>query len=108
VESHGRAIPTWPAAGAIVRPRLLAVHLVQLAAIVLRRAEIGRVCAEGGATAVALVRRMGWRRLSVLRECAPGVATLAVEGGGPLLTIKPGSYSWPAEFRTKKRYATAK
>jgi uncharacterized protein YgbK (DUF1537 family) len=42
------------------------------------------------------VRRMKWSRLEVLREWAPGVATLAVADDDPLwLTIKPGSYSWP-------------
>jgi uncharacterized protein YgbK (DUF1537 family) len=80
--------------------RRLAVQLVRVAAAVLRRAEIGHVYAEGGATAIALVRRMGWQRLIVRREAAPGVATLQVaDSGSLLLTIKPGSYEWPAEIR---------
>jgi hypothetical protein len=43
---------------------------------------------------------MGWARLTVLRELAPGVATLAVDGGGEslLLTIKPGTYAWPEQW----------
>jgi uncharacterized protein YgbK (DUF1537 family) len=80
--------------------RRLAIQLVRVAAAVLRRAEIGHVYAEGGATAIALVRRMGWQRLIVRREAAPGVATLKVaDSGSLLLTIKPGSYEWPAEIR---------
>ena len=76
---------------------LLATHLVRVAEAVLRKADVGHVFAEGGATAVALARRMGWRRLAVKSELAPGVVTLSVIGGGsPLLTIKPGSYAWPA------------
>ncbi|HLP77694.1 MAG TPA: hypothetical protein VK327_12340, partial [Candidatus Paceibacterota bacterium] len=56
-----------------------------------------RVYAEGGATAVALMRRMNWHQLKVSQELAPGVATLAVKGKrSTLLTIKPGSYVWPA------------
>ena len=47
----------------------------------MRQVPVARVFAEGGATAAELVRRMGWPRLTVLRELAPGVATLAVEGG---------------------------
>jgi hypothetical protein len=40
---------------------------------------------------------MGWARLEVVRELAPGVAMLAVEGDTNfLLAIKPGSYLWPA------------
>jgi hypothetical protein len=36
-------------------------------------------------------------RLRVMRELSPGVATLEPVGGaGVWLTIKPGSYRWPA------------
>ncbi|HVM60775.1 MAG TPA: four-carbon acid sugar kinase family protein [Verrucomicrobiae bacterium] len=75
----------------------LAGHLVRVAESVLRQTEIRHVYAEGGTTSAELVRRMGWRRLTVVRELAPGVATLAVESDSDfLLTIKPGSYVWPA------------
>ena len=74
----------------------LSDHVVRVAERVLRRSNISRVFAEGGATAAELVRRMDWSRLTVVRELAPGVATLAVEGDEKfLLTIKPGSYAWP-------------
>ncbi len=76
----------------------LSNHVVRVAEKVLRRSKISRVFAEGGATAAELVRRMDWARLEVVRELAPGVAMLAVEGDEKfLLTIKPGSYSWPAK-----------
>jgi uncharacterized protein YgbK (DUF1537 family) len=76
--------------------RRLSGSLVDVAELVLRRAEIKYIFAEGGATSAELVRRMKWSRLEVRREWAPGVATLAVADGNPLwLTIKPGSYSWP-------------
>lgn len=75
--------------------------VVRVAGLVMRQVTVARVFAEGGATAAELVRRMGWSRLTVLRELAPGVATLAVEGGESLLlTIKPGTYAWPAEWTT--------
>ena len=80
--------------------RLLASHLVRMAQLVLGQLEVGQIYVEGGATAVELVRRLGWDRLTVLREVAPGVATLG--GGGapsPCLTIKPGSYTWPDHIR---------
>jgi hypothetical protein len=39
---------------------------------------------------------MGWRRLSVYEELAPGVAALRPEAdGAPVLIVKPGSYWWP-------------
>jgi D-threonate/D-erythronate kinase len=79
--------------------RRLSDHLVQIAELVLRRVEVGHVYAEGGATATELVRRMGWARLSVLAEPAPGVAVLAIEGNSSqLLTVKPGTYAWPEEW----------
>lgn len=77
--------------------RRLAELLVRVAEAVLGRAHVGHVFAEGGATAVALARHMGWSRLAVIAELAPGVVTLSVtDGSVPLLwTIKPGSYAWP-------------
>lgn len=80
--------------------RCLANSVVRVAEQVMRRVPMARVYAEGGATAAELVRRMGWARLTVLRELAPGVATLAVDGGGEslLLTIKPGTYAWPEQW----------
>ncbi len=77
----------------------LSENVVRVAERVLRRLCVACVFAEGGATAAELVRRMGWARLTVLRELAPGVATLAVEGEkNLLLTIKPGTYAWPAKW----------
>jgi D-threonate/D-erythronate kinase len=82
------------------RARLLAVHLSQVAQAVLRQASIGHVYVEGGATAVELLRRLGWKRLEVCRELAQGVVTLtAVDAPSPFLTIKPGSYRWPDKVR---------
>jgi uncharacterized protein YgbK (DUF1537 family) len=79
--------------------RRLSENVVRVAERVLRQLRVARVFAEGGATAAELVRRMGWARLEVLRELAPGVATLAVEGEiNFLLTIKPGTYAWPEQW----------
>ena len=77
----------------------LSGHVVRVAERVLRSLPVENVFAEGGATAAELVRRMGWTRLEVVREFAPGVAMLAVEGKHKtLLTIKPGTYTWPAQW----------
>jgi uncharacterized protein YgbK (DUF1537 family) len=80
--------------------RMLTTHLVQLAQVVMREADVTHIFAEGGATGAALVQRSGWECLNVLRELAPGVARLAVVGNRSIvLTIKPGSYVWPSEIR---------
>ena len=50
---------------------------------------------DGGATAIALCRRMKWATLDVVAEVGPGAVTLA-PAAGIELTIKPGSYTWPA------------
>lgn len=79
--------------------RSLSECVVKIAGRVLRQLPVPNVFAEGGATAAELVRRMGWARLMVLSELAPGVARLAVDGGQSiLLTIKPGTYAWPAKW----------
>jgi hypothetical protein len=76
----------------------LAGGLADVVARVLRRERVGHVLAEGGATAAALARRAGWSCLSVRREVGPGIVTLqAREAQAPLLTVKPGSYTWPGE-----------
>jgi D-threonate/D-erythronate kinase len=86
---HERTIARW-----------LVTHLAQVAGTVLRQARVSHVYAEGGATAAELAQSLGWTRLRVLRELAPGVATLAVGDGDALcLTIKPGSYAWPESVR---------
>lgn len=74
-------------------------NVVQIARSVLDAVPISHVYAEGGATASELVQCMGWTRLIVEAEPAPGVATLSVgQGQSTLLTIKPGTYSWPEQW----------
>jgi uncharacterized protein YgbK (DUF1537 family) len=74
----------------------LSKELVRLAEGVLRNTTVGKVYAEGGATAVELVRRMGWERLRVMQEMAQGVVALnAGDTTATVLVIKPGSYRWP-------------
>jgi hypothetical protein len=52
----------------------------------------------GGATASAIIRSLGVKRLKVKKEIIPGVVTLEGEKG--LFTVKPGSYGWPESFFT--------
>jgi uncharacterized protein YgbK (DUF1537 family) len=83
-----------------VRERAVAMqlvsHLVQVAEMVLGEIKVGQVYVEGGATATALLRRMNWTRLEVVREVSLGVVTLVAGSAKlPWLTMKPGSYSWP-------------
>lgn len=98
-ETHSRVVLAVgrPLIHGPIVARRLARYLVKIAVRVLERAEVDHVYAEGGATAAAFVRQLGWSRLRVLQELAPGVTTLASAGRhSPVLTIKPGSYpGWP-------------
>lgn len=49
---------------------------------------------EGGATAYAIIQRLGWNSFSIERELAPGVVTIQYKQ--TLITLKPGSYPWPS------------
>jgi uncharacterized protein YgbK (DUF1537 family) len=77
-------------------PQVLGGYLAEAVGRVLGRAHVDRLFAEGGATAVALVRRMGWTRMRVRCEWATGVVSLEIVGqAAPLVSMKPGSYAWP-------------
>lgn len=76
---------------------LLISQLIEAALPLLANGQDLRVGVEGGATASALVRRLGWTRFEVLPENQPGIGTLR-SPGGPLICVKPGSYPWPADL----------
>ncbi|MCU0915612.1 MAG: hypothetical protein MUC88_13760 [Planctomycetes bacterium] len=89
---------------AIVQPVVKNAHLAHrlsdyMAALVesvVGRMALGELILEGGATAEAVLARLGWGTLDVLAEYGPGVVQLRMSGHGNLLvTIKPGSYPWP-------------
>jgi uncharacterized protein YgbK (DUF1537 family) len=77
-------------------PTRLAPSLASAVAIALHHARPAMICAEGGATAAAVARALGWTRFAVGRELAGGVVELLpVAGGAPRFIIKVGSYDWP-------------
>jgi D-threonate/D-erythronate kinase len=79
-----------------VPPSALVALLAECVAGVLRHASVDRLLLEGGATAAAVVRRLGWFRLRACRPPAPGVgAFLPLGPARSRLFIKPGSYPWP-------------
>lgn len=60
---------------------------------------IGELLIEGGSTASAIVRKMNWGRFVPTDKLIPGVVRLQVVNQSELyLTVKPGSYPWPAKF----------
>jgi uncharacterized protein YgbK (DUF1537 family) len=83
--------------GILAAPPLTALsRLVDMVAELLGTGKVGRVFVEGGRTASALVRRMGWTRASVCRQYAPGVVAMRFSAAPKaIITVKPGSYPWP-------------
>ena len=80
----------------VQRAQRLSDHMAALVESVVGRTPIGELILEGGATAEAVLARLGWTTLDVLGEYGPGVVTLRMPGrDGLLVTIKPGSYPWP-------------
>jgi D-threonate/D-erythronate kinase len=75
--------------------------LARLAAEVVERVTPDRLLLEGGATAAAVVRRMGWTRLRAVHDDEGGGGLVALRPVGresPSVYIKPGSYSWPEDL----------
>jgi len=53
----------------------------------------------GGATAASVLRALGWQRLTVTHVWGPGVVSLQPASLDFIVTLKPGSYPWPAGIR---------
>jgi hypothetical protein len=68
--------------------------LADLTERVLAAIPIQHLFLEGGATASAVCRRMGWNELEICGELATGVVQMRAPGGQSLV-VKPGSYLWP-------------
>jgi uncharacterized protein YgbK (DUF1537 family) len=101
LESQGRAMIAIdrPLCRAPGMPQILSAHLSVAVELVLDRVAVDRLYLEGGATAVAVVHRLGWTRFGVRKEWATGVVSMQVTGqAGPLVSMKPGSYAWPDEM----------
>lgn len=70
--------------------------LAEAAGKVLKSANVGTVCLEGGSTAAAVLNALNWTALEVECEHARGVTAVRASGvPGPLVILKPGSYAWP-------------
>jgi len=62
---------------------------------VLQQVEVYELVVEGGATAASIVELLRWIHFEPCQELARGVVRMRVlETAAPLLTLKPGSYSW--------------
>lgn len=86
----------------------LSTHLAGLVESVISRVAIGELILEGGATAQAVLDRLGWQALEVVGEYGPGIVQLcASDRRETLVTMKPGSYPWPPEIWGQCREGTS-
>ena len=80
-------------------PQRMQAALAELVARVLASHDADKLMLEGGATASAVCRKMGWNHFEVDGELASGVVQMRVldpeAGIGRRIYIKPGSYAWP-------------
>jgi uncharacterized protein YgbK (DUF1537 family) len=75
-------------------PRLLTQEMAEAVHQVVAKSALRELFIEGGATAYAIIRRLGFSRFFPTEELAPGVIRMRV-AEDLHLTIKPGSYDWP-------------
>jgi uncharacterized protein YgbK (DUF1537 family) len=77
--------------------------LAEVVSHVLAAHRLDALFLEGGATASAVCRRMGWTDLQVTGELATGVVQMRIVGPrNEMLILKPGSYPWPDIVLTER------
>ena len=58
---------------------------------------VNELVVEGGATAFAIVEALNYARFTPISELAKGVVRMKINGMNDMyITIKPGSYEFPA------------
>lgn len=95
IRRTGLAVVMSPEPGGIEQdPRDVEDALGAVGRALVGAGEVSWLFAEGGATAAAVCRALGWTALEVEAELATGVVALRPEASVRLV-IKPGSYNWP-------------
>ena len=77
--------------------RLLRERMARLVRLVLQGGNIEELFIEGGSTAFAILQTSGLQVFSPVQELSAGVIRMsAAQSPGLHITVKPGSYDWPA------------
>jgi len=80
-----------------VDPVLLSHKMADIVKQVIDHTSLHELLIEGGATAWAILERLNIKKLYPSKLIAPGVIHMRIAGNNQLcLTLKPGSYPWPA------------
>jgi uncharacterized protein YgbK (DUF1537 family) len=79
---------------------LLREKKAKIAELILKKIKLKEILIEGGSTAYSIIKKIGWKSFTPTEELQQGIVRMQVEGVTDLhLTIKPGSYDWPAEWK---------
>ena len=74
--------------------------LTETVRTVVKEAGIRELVVEGGSTAFSIIEKLQWFSFVPTQELQQGVVRMRLKGPGNIhLTIKPGSYDWPALWR---------
>lgn len=78
-------------------PSEIANAMAAVVAQVMKDIAVAELAIEGGSTAAAIIEKLNYRQFYPVQEFATGVIRMRVaENEGVFLTLKPGSYHWPA------------
>ncbi len=92
------ARPDEPTEGAVFKEAITHLLVAVAQRIVATASLYPHLLVEGGATASGLIRAMNWSTLRIGQAYRQGAVSLSAGAPYPLLTIKPGSYTWPEAF----------
>lgn len=88
-----------------VDPVLLSHKMADIVKQVIDHTDLHELLIEGGATAWAILERLNIEKLYPSKLIAPGVIHMRIAGNNQLcLTLKPGSYPWPAPVWATNNY----
>jgi uncharacterized protein YgbK (DUF1537 family) len=88
-----------------VDPVLLSHKMADIVKQVIDHTALHELLIEGGATAWAILERLNIKKLYPSKLIAPGVIHMRIAGNNQLcLTLKPGSYAWPAPVWRTNNY----
>jgi uncharacterized protein YgbK (DUF1537 family) len=88
-----------------VDPVLLSHKMADIVKQVIDHTDLHELLIEGGATAWAILERLNIEKLYPSKLIAPGVIHMRIAGNNQLcLTLKPGSYPWPAPIWRTNNY----
>ena len=97
---YGRGVLAIAEDDARFDPALICDGLSEVASLVMKRIKVHELLIEGGSTAFSITQKMELGSFTPTHELEQGVVRMQADSMKDLnITIKPGSYDWPSEWR---------